>query len=303
MQAMRRGFLGCWAALFALLVLLAAPAWAQAEPPSEQWAHEASDIAPDPAVRFGALPNGLRYALLKNQLPPGAVSIRMSVDFGSLEEATNEQGLAHFIEHMAFNGSKNVPEGEMVRILERLGLAFGADTNASTGQEFTTYQLDLPNASDALVDESLFLLRELASELTFNAQAIDRERGVVLSEYRRGDNFQRRRNDQQLEFLIPGAYAASRMPIGDPAVLETAARETMVSLYERYYRPERTVLVLVGDFDVDTVERRSPQNLPTGPARVRQAQRRTYHTRSSRGPRKHPFSSTRMAEIRSASIR
>ena len=86
---MRRGFLGCWAALFALLVLLAAPAWAQAEPPSEQWAHEASDIAPDPAVRFGALPNGLRYALLKNQLPPGAVSIRMSVDFGSLEEATN----------------------------------------------------------------------------------------------------------------------------------------------------------------------------------------------------------------------
>ena len=256
MQAMRRGFLECLAALCVSLVLAAAPAWAQAEPPSEQWAHEASDIAPDPAVRFGALPNGLRYALLKNQLPPGAVSIRMSVDFGSLEEAENEQGLAHFIEHMAFNGSKNVPEGEMVRILERLGLAFGADTNASTGQEFTTYQLDLPNASDALVDESLFLLRELASELTFNAQAIDRERGVVLSEYRRGDNFQRRRNDQQLEFLIPGAYAASRMPIGDPAVLETAARETMVSLYERYYRPERTVLVLVGDFDVDTVEKK-----------------------------------------------
>ncbi len=256
MQAMRRGFLECLAALCASVVLLTAPAWAQAEPPSEQWAHETSDIAPDHAVRFGALPNGMRYGLLKNQLPPGAVSIRMSVDFGSLEEAENEQGLAHFIEHMAFNGSKNVPEGEMVRILERLGLAFGADTNASTGQKFTTYQLDLPNASDALVDESLFLLRELASELTFSAEAIDRERGVVLSEYRRGDNFQRRRNDQQLEFLIPGAYAASRMPIGDPAVLETVTRETMVSLYNRYYRPERTVLILVGDFDVDAVEKK-----------------------------------------------
>lgn len=236
--------------------LLLAPAAAQTAPPKSAWAHEASDIKPDPAVRFGALPNGMRYALMKNQLPPGAVSIRMSVEFGSLEEAENERGLAHFIEHMAFNGSTNVPEGEMVKILERLGLAFGADTNASTGQEFTTYQLELPNASDTLVDESLKLLRETASELTFDAQAIDRERGVVLSEYRRSDTFQRRRSDQQLAFLIPGAYANSRMPIGDPTVIETATRDTMVSLYERYYRPERTVLVLVGDFDIDAIEQK-----------------------------------------------
>jgi len=253
---MRWGFLDRLAALVALLALAAAPGWAQAVPPPTPWAHEASDIAPDPAVRFGALPNGMRYALLKNQLPPGAVSIRMSVDFGSLDEAENEKGLAHFIEHMAFNGSKNVAEGEMVRTLERLGLAFGADTNASTGQDFTTYQLELPNASDQLLDESLFLLRELASELTFNPEAIDRERGVVLSEWRRGDNFQRRRNKQELDFLIPDAYAATRMPIGDAAVLETATREMMVSLYERYYRPERTVLILVGDFDVDVLEKK-----------------------------------------------
>lgn len=242
--------------ILAALALLAYAAHAQTTPHKPRWAHETSDIKPDPAIRFGTLPNGLRYALMKNQLPPGAVSIRMSIDFGSLHEAENEQGLAHFIEHMAFNGSKNVREGEMVKMLERLGLAFGADTNASTGQEFTTYQLDLPNASDALVDESLFLLRETASELTFDAEAINRERGVVLSEYRRGDNFQRRRMDQQLDFLIPGAYAAKRMPIGKPEVLETATRETMVSLYERYYRPERTVLALVGDFDVDAIEKK-----------------------------------------------
>ena len=241
-----------------LLIALAlvAPASPQAQPPKPLWAHEASDIKPDPAVRFGSLPNGMRYALLTNQQPPGAVSIRLSFDFGSLEEAENEKGLAHFIEHMAFNGSKNVPEGEMVKILERLGLAFGADTNASTSQEFTTYTLDLPNASDELVDESLFLLREVAGELIFDAGAIDRERGVVLAEWRRGDNFQRRRSDQQLEFLIPGAYAASRMPIGDPKVLETATRETMVGLYQRYYRPERATLVIAGDFDVDAVEKK-----------------------------------------------
>ena len=242
--------------LFIALTLASSPALAQVQPPKPLWAHEASDIAPDPAVRFGALANGMRYALLKNQLPPGAVSIRLSFDFGSLHEAENEKGLAHFIEHMAFNGSKNVPEGEMVKILERLGLAFGADTNASTSQKFTTYMLELPNASETLIDESLFLLRETSSELSFNAEAIERERGVVLSEWRRGDNFQKRRNEQQLEFLLPGAYAASRMPIGDPKVLETATRETMVGLYQRFYRPERATLMIVGDFDVDAIEKK-----------------------------------------------
>ena len=244
--------------ILAVLILyfaaLVAPASAQVV--ARPWAHETSDIAPDPAVRFGALPNGMRYALRHNGLPAAAVSIRFTVAFGSLYEADAEQGLAHFIEHMAFNGSRNVPEGEMVRILERLGLAFGADTNASTGQDFTTYSLELPNAADGLVDESLFLLRETASELTFNASAIDRERGVVLSEWRRGDNFQRRRSQQQLDFLLPGAPVASRMPIGKPEVLEAATREQMVSLYQSYYRPERATLLVVGDFDLDAMEQK-----------------------------------------------
>ncbi|MDP3737278.1 MAG: insulinase family protein [Hyphomonadaceae bacterium] len=244
-----------FAALFAA-VILAAPALAQTKPDKPLWPHLASDIAPDPAVTWGVLPNGMRYALMKNQLPPGAISIRLSFEFGSLDEADSEKGLAHFIEHMAFNGSKAVPEGDMVKILERLGLAFGADTNASTGQKFTTYMLELPNASDGLVDESLFLLREVSSELSFDAAAIDRERGVVLSEWRRGDNFARRRSEQQLNFLIPGAYAASRMPIGDPKILETATRETLVSLYDRYYRPERATLVIIGDFDVAAMEKK-----------------------------------------------
>ena len=241
------------ALLMAALSLLSASALAQTARP---WAHERSDIAPDPAVRFGTLPNGMRYALMHNALPSEAVSIRMSVAFGSLYETDAEQGLAHFIEHMAFNGSTHVPEGEMVKILERLGLAFGADTNASTDQLFTTYQLDLPKASDELMDESLLLLRETASELSFDAGAVDRERGVVLSEWRRGDNFERRRSEQQLAFLLPGSLAARRMPIGKQEVIAAATREALVSLYQRYYRPERTTLVMVGDFDVDAVERK-----------------------------------------------
>ncbi|MDZ4760256.1 MAG: insulinase family protein [Alphaproteobacteria bacterium] len=241
------------ALLFAASAALA-PAFAQAAPEKPLWAHLASDIATDPAVTFGVLPNGMRYALMQNRLPPGAVSMRLALDFGSLHEADDERGLAHFIEHMAFNGSRNVAEGEMVRILERLGLAFGADTNAQTSQTHTTYKLDLPNAGDELIGESLMLLREVASELTFDAEAIERERGVVLAEHRQGDTFARRRAEQQLEFLIPGAYAASRMPIGDAQVIATAKRETFVSLYECYYRPERAVLVIVGDIDVKVIE-------------------------------------------------
>jgi zinc protease len=238
-------------------ILWCAPALAQRAESAgleRHWAHEISDIAPDPAVTYGALPNGMRYALLRNELPPGAVSIRFAFEFGSLYESENEQGLAHFIEHMAFNGSTNVPEGEMVKILERLGLAFGADTNASTGQYHTVYSLELPNASDALLDESLLLMRETASELLFTPEAIERERGVVLAEFRRSDNFSRRRSQQQLDFLIPGSMAAARLPIGQPGVIETAQRETFVSLYNRYYRPERAVLVIAGDIDVAAVE-------------------------------------------------
>ncbi|HVY90462.1 MAG TPA: insulinase family protein, partial [Hyphomonadaceae bacterium] len=222
--------------------------------PRPLWAFLESDIAQDPAVRYGVLDNGMRYALLHNALPPGAVYVRLSMKFGSLEEQESEKGLAHFIEHMAFNGSKHVPEGDMVKILERLGLAFGADTNASTDQKFTTYQLDLPKGSEENVDESLFLMREVASELTFDPGAIDRERGVVLSEWRRGDNFQRRRGEQELGFLVPGSYAANRMPIGEAPVIEKATHDQLASLYDRYYRPERATLVIVGDIDVDAVE-------------------------------------------------
>ena len=240
--------------LVVLSVWLSGAAFAQTGPQS--WAHAQSDIAPDPAVRFGVLPNGMRYALRHNAQPQQAVSVRFTIAFGSLYEDSSEQGLAHAIEHMAFNGSRNVPEGEMVRILERLGLSFGADTNAMTGQRFTTYMLELPNATDGLVDESLFLLRETASELTFSPAALERERGVLLAEWRRGDNFQRRRSEQQLAFLLPGALAAVRMPAGRAEVLETVTRDQLVSLYQRYYRPERATLLMVGDFHVDAIEQK-----------------------------------------------
>jgi zinc protease len=180
--------------------------------------------------------------------------VRFQINVGSLEEADDQRGLAHFLEHMAFNGSINVPEGEMVRLLEREGLAFGADTNASTSQEATSYRLDLPRNTAALIDTALMLMRETASNLTISPGAVDRERGVVLAEMRARDSYAYRNYLDQTAFFYPGARLNDRQPIGTEAVITGASTQRIRDFYERYYRPERATLVIVGDFDVAAVE-------------------------------------------------
>src|SRR6201996_7775007 len=156
--------------------------------PPTGWPQAASDLKPDPLIRFGRLPNGMRYALMHNATPSGQASFRLRFDAGSLMERDDQEGLAHFLEHMAFNGSTHVPTGEMVKILERLGLAFGADTNASTDWTETIYKFDLPKADSESLDTGLMLMREIASELKIPQTAIMTERGVVLSEERVRDD-------------------------------------------------------------------------------------------------------------------
>ncbi|MFN3475221.1 MAG: M16 family metallopeptidase [Blastomonas sp.] len=218
------------------------------------WHYADTDLAPDPAIRFGVLPNGMRYAIRKNATPPGTAVMRMLINVGSTAEKDDERGLAHFIEHMAFNGTTNVPEGEMVKILERLGLAFGADTNAFTSYDQTGYLLDLPNVQAETVDTALYLLRETASEISFEPQAIDRERGVILSELRTRANYAQRNRESLFAFSVPETLLATRSPIGDRQVIETAPAERFRSFYDRYYTPGRTTLVVVGDVDVAEVE-------------------------------------------------
>ena len=219
-----------------------------------QWPQAVSDVAADPNIRFGSLPNGMRYAIIRNATPPGQASLRLRFDAGSLMETDAQQGLAHFLEHMAFNGSKGIAEGEMIKMLERRGLAFGADTNASTSFDETTYKLDLPQTDDETVDLSLKVMRETASELLIAGDAVDRERGVVLSEERTSDSPGLRVYKARLEFILRGQLPPRRMPIGKVSVLQSAPREQIVDFYNRYYRPERAVLVAVGDFDVDAME-------------------------------------------------
>ena len=218
------------------------------------WGVAASDIPLDPAVKLGVLPNGMKYALMANATPKETVLIRFRFDVGSFAEAEDQRGLAHFLEHMAFNGSANVPEGEMVKLLERKGLAFGADTNASTGLDSTEYKLDLPNASDDLVDTGLMLMRETASELTIGAEAVERERGVILSERRARDTYQLRNVIASIGFYFPDMLVKDRFPIGTEEVLRTAPPQRIRDFYEAYYRPERATLAIVGDFDVAAME-------------------------------------------------
>ncbi len=235
-------------------VLAAPAAESRAQLNPGEWPQAHSDIAADPDIRFGALPNGMRYAIRKQAIPPGEAALRLRIGAGSLMETDDQQGLAHFLEHMAFNGSKAVPEGEMIKILERLGLAFGADTNASTDFAETVYRLDLPHTDAETVDTSLMLLRETASNLTIEQSAMDRERGVVMSEERTRDTPGYRVFMQRLGFFLPGQRPPQRAPIGKVDILKSAAASSIRAFYETWYRPDRTVLVAVGDFDVDAME-------------------------------------------------
>ncbi len=227
---------------------------AQAAAPAPVWAFEASDVPVDPAYTFGLLPNGLRYVIRRNGTPAGTALVRMRINSGALEETDTERGLSHFLEHMAFNGSKGIPEGEMIKLLEREGLAFGADTNASTGYEAITYMLNLPRNDEALLGTALMLMRETASELTISGDAVAREKGVILAERRDRAGFGLRNYEDNVAFLAPDARYGRRLPIGTVEVLENATSAQIRALYERTYRPANTVLVVVGDYPVEVVE-------------------------------------------------
>jgi zinc protease len=218
------------------------------------WSFETSDIPVDPGFRFGRLGNGMGYVIRRNRSPRGTALVRMEVAVGSLDEKDGEQGFAHFIEHMAFDGSTHVPEGEMVRLLERHGLAYGGDANAWTDFDRTTYMLDLPRNDPKLLKLALMLFRETASELTISPEAVARERGVVLAEMRDRNSWQRRNSMSQARFLHPHARYPRRFSIGTTATLEAATAETLRAFWRREYTPAKITIVVIGDFDPKLVE-------------------------------------------------
>jgi zinc protease len=226
----------------------------QTTKPSSVWPWESSGETPDPAIRFGRLANGMRYAIKPNNKPENEVALRFRFDVGSNYEEDHQLGYAHFLEHMAFNGSTNVPEGEFVKRMERLGAAFGRHVNASTSNGETVYQLDLPNAGDGRLELALDLFRETADRLTLFQDAIDREKGIVASEQITRSSPMREQYLARNSRLYPRMRSTMRDPIGTVKSIETVTSQSLRSFYKRWYRPERAILVIVGAVDVDATE-------------------------------------------------
>jgi len=237
-----------------------------------------SDLAADPDYRIGRLPNGLSYVIRHNDRPEGTALVRLRFDTGSLDETEAEQGYAHFVEHMAFNGSTRVPEGEMVPLLERKGLAFGADTNASTGFDATTYKLDLPTNEPDLLDTALMLMRETASELLFDPQAVEREKGVVLSEMRDRNTYGFAELVDRFRFQSPHATYPWRLPIGTEETVGGATAEGLRAFWARNYRPGHAVLTVIGDYDPALVESKIRKHFAGWKAKTATVPQRDYGT-------------------------
>ncbi|RYM12577.1 MULTISPECIES: M16 family metallopeptidase [Sphingobium] len=222
---------------------------ASGQPQVRPWLYENSDVPIDPAWRFGTLPNGLRYAIRRNGVPPGQVSVRLRIDAGSLMERPGELGYAHFIEHLSMRGSRHVPDGESKRIWQRLGVTFGSDSNAQTTPTGTTYALDLPQATPASLTESMKILAGMMTDPNIVDNAVDAERAVVLAERRESDGPQMRMSDASRLHFFAGQPLADHAPIGTVATLTDANAAKVEAFHQRWYRPENAVIAIAGDID------------------------------------------------------
>lgn len=215
----------------------------------DPWIYSGTDIPRDPEWVFGKLDNGLRYAVRKNNVPPGQVSIRIRVDAGSLYETRGEQGFAHLLEHLLFRQSKYLAEGQAIPTWQRLGATFGSDTNAETTPTHTVYKLDLPNSTPASVEESFRLLSGMVREPALTQANINTEVPIVLAEKRERGGASQRVSEATRKLFFAGQPLAERNPIGTDETLRGATQDAVRAFHSRWYRPENVVIVAVGDAD------------------------------------------------------
>ena len=209
------------------------PSAAVAAPmPATRFPHEQSAFTPDPAARYGRLANGFTYIIQKNANPAGTAQIYLRIGAGSMMETDRQRGLAHFIEHMAFNGSTHIPRGDLKKILERDGFTFGADANAFTSEAQTVYTLSSPKNDAETIDSALFILRDIAGDVTLDPKAIDEERGVILSEERLRDTAGRNLSLAVNGQLYSGTLYADRdNVIGSTDTIQTVSQAELAAFY------------------------------------------------------------------------
>lgn len=222
----------------------------------------------DTAVRYGKLPNGLTYYIRHNEKPKGQADFYIAQKVGSILEEDNQRGLAHFLEHMCFNGTQNFPGNSLIDYLESVGVKFGANLNAYTSVDETVYNIsNVPTARESVQDSVLLILHDWADGLLLDPEEIDKERGVIHEEWRRSMVGQMRILEKILPDMYPGSRYGYRLPIGTIDVIDNFKPEEIREYYETWYRPDQQGIIIVGDIDVDRIEKKiqelfSPIKMP-----------------------------------------
>ncbi|HTY08846.1 MAG TPA: insulinase family protein [Candidatus Edwardsbacteria bacterium] len=272
-------------AILIAMVLASAAAAALAQPRQSQALDTAAVLPLDTAVAAGVLPNGLQYFVRANHKPEHRAELLLAVNAGSVLEQDNERGLSHFLEHMAFNGTKNFPHQALVDYIESIGMRFGADLNAGTGFDHTIYMLTVPTDSAPQFRQALQVLEDWAHQISFDDGEIDKERGVIMEEWRMGRGARRRIWDQQAQMLLAGSRYDGRNPIGDTAVILHFPHQLIKDYYKRWYRPDLMAVIAVGDFDRDAVVRQIKERFGAIPKAAKPAPRPVYPVPAQAEPR------------------
>lgn len=255
------------ASLFALLLVLPFTASGQEKPLSEQAKTAALDqkLPIGPNVTVGEFENGLRYYVRENRRPENRAELRLVVNTGSVMEDDDQLGLAHFVEHMAFNGTENFAKQELVKFMESIGMRFGPGLNATTSFDETIYMLQIPTDSPEVMETAFQIIEDWAHGLSLENEEIDKERGVIIEEWRRGRGAWARMLDKQFPILLKGSRYADRLPIGKKEVIESFDYDTLKRFYRDWYRPGLMAVIAVGDFEKSAVEKLIKQHFSDSP--------------------------------------
>lgn len=276
---------GSLVAATCLLVRAQQPATGVPTPAAAMTAGLQDTIPVDAQITTGRFPNGLRYYIRANKKPEGRAELRLAVNAGSVLEEDDQRGLAHFVEHMAFNGTKNFPKMDIVNFMESIGMRFGNDVNAYTSFDETVYQLQVPTDRPAVLDRAMLILEDWAHNVTFDPTEIDKERGVIMEEWRLGRGAEARMQDKQFPILLQGSRYADRMPIGTPEILQNFKHDRLRQFYADWYRPDLMAVVAVGDFDKAAVESMIRNHFANLPAAVNPKPRPKYDVPPHTGTR------------------
>jgi zinc protease len=269
-----------------LSVLTSAEARAQrAVSTGPQNAPLTAPVPVDPRITIGTLPNGLRYYLRANKQPLGRAELRLVVNAGSILEEDDQRGLAHFVEHMCFNGTRHFPKQDVVAFLQSTGMRFGAHINANTSFDQTVFQLRIPTDNPTVIDRSLLILEDWAHAVSFDPDEIDKERGVILEEWRTGLGAGARMLDVELPVLLKDSRYADRLPIGKPEIIRSFPYERLKKFYTDWYRPDLMAVIAVGDFDPATIEGMIRSHFGAIPAAVNPRPRINYDVPDHPGTR------------------